>query len=120
MFFLLLYSIIESLFNANINIIILIWHIHIGLEIVDVGNLRETFFLNQLSVNNNVAYPKTGFFLADDKYLFEVEGKSKTQKQIVGIENAFIAADLFSSCKIKFLYHQRLQLQLKGVVTKAA
>ena len=59
----------------------------------DTGNLRETFFLNQLSVNHQVYYPDTGDFLVDEKYLFEVGGKNKTIKQIAGIDNAYIAAD---------------------------
>jgi len=80
-----------------------------GSEIVDVGNLRETFFLNQLSVNHNVTYPKTGDFLVDEKYLFEVGGKSKNQKQIAGIENAYIAAD-----DIEYGFRNKIPLWLFG------
>ena len=60
---------------------------------INTGTQRETFFLNQLSVKHKVTYPKTGDFMVDGKYLFEVGGKNKTQKQIAGIENSFIAAD---------------------------
>jgi len=60
---------------------------------VNQGTLRETFFLNQLSVKNSVTYPKAADFIVNGKYLFEVGGKSKTRKQIAGIENAYIAAD---------------------------
>jgi predicted AAA+ superfamily ATPase len=59
----------------------------------DTGNLRETFFLNQLLVKHSVSYPEKGDFLVDGKYLFEVGGSSKNTKQISGLENAFIAAD---------------------------
>jgi predicted AAA+ superfamily ATPase len=59
----------------------------------DTGNLRETFFLNQLLVKHSVSYPEKGDFLVDGKYLFEVGGSSKNTKQIAGLENAFIAAD---------------------------
>ena len=59
----------------------------------DRGNLRETFFLNQLSVNHIVTYPKEGDFLVDEKYLFEIGGKNKNNKQIKGIENTFVVAD---------------------------
>jgi len=45
-----------------------------------VGTLGETFFLNQLSQNHTVTYPKKGDFLVDDKYLFEIGGKDKTNK----------------------------------------
>lgn len=44
------------------------------------GNLRETFFLSQLSVNHKVTYPEIGDFLIDDKYTFEIGGKNKTTK----------------------------------------
>ena len=60
---------------------------------VDAGTVRETFFLNQLSYNYRVSYPKTGDFLVDDKYTFEIGGKGKTFRQIKNLENAFIAAD---------------------------
>ena len=59
----------------------------------NVGTVRETFFYNQLRVQHKITYPDKADFLVDKKYLFEVGGKNKTQKQIVGIENAFIAAD---------------------------
>ncbi len=75
----------------------------------DVGNLRETFFLNQLSVNHKVTYPKVGDFMVDDKYLFEVGGKSKTQKQITGIKNSFIAAD-----DIEYGFRNKIPLWLFG------
>jgi len=59
----------------------------------DIGNLRETFFLNQLSEKHIVTYPDKGDFIIDEKYLFEIGGKNKTQKQIAGIQNAYIVAD---------------------------
>ena len=64
-----------------------------GEDSVDIGNLRETFFLNQLSVKHSVNYPKQGDFLLDNKYLFEVGGKNKTQKQIAGIKDSYIVSD---------------------------
>lgn len=75
----------------------------------NVGNIRETFFLNQLLQNHKVTYPKQGDFLVDDKYLFEVGGKNKTQKQIAGIENAYIAAD-----NIEYGYGNKIPLWLFG------
>ncbi len=58
-----------------------------------IGTVRETFAVNQLSKTNVVTYPKTGDFLVNDKYIFEVGGKNKSKKQISGIENSFILAD---------------------------
>lgn len=59
----------------------------------DKGSLRETFFLNQLSAQHKVTCPEKGDFLVDEKYLFEVGGKTKSRKQIAGVENSFVAAD---------------------------
>jgi len=59
----------------------------------DIGNMRETFFLNQLSYNHTVEYPNSGDFWIDKKFLFEIGGKSKSDKQIKGTNNAYIAAD---------------------------
>lgn len=73
------------------------------------GNLRETFFLNQLSAVHTVAYPKIGDFIVDDKYLFEVGGQYKTQKQIEGIKDSHIAAD-----DIEYGFGNKIPLWLFG------
>ena len=62
-------------------------------EKVNQGTLRETFFMNQLSVKHKLSYPKAGDFMVDDQYIFEIGGKGKTYKQIAKINNAYIAAD---------------------------
>jgi hypothetical protein len=59
----------------------------------DVGTVRETFFLNQLSAKHEVFYTEKGDFRVDRKYTFEVGGKNKDAKQIQGIEHAFLAKD---------------------------
>jgi len=59
----------------------------------NIGNMRETFFLNQLSYNHIVEYPNKGDFWIDKKYLFEIGGKSKTNEQVKYSKNAFVAAD---------------------------
>lgn len=59
----------------------------------DLGNLRETFFINQLSHAHTVEYVKDGDFRINGKYIFEVGGKNKTTEQIQGVKNSFIAAD---------------------------
>ena len=58
-----------------------------------VGTLRETFFVNQLRQSHNVKAAKTGDFVIDGKFTIEVGGKNKGFKQIVGIENAYLAID---------------------------
>lgn len=60
---------------------------------VDVGNLRETFFLSQLSVNSKIQMPKQGDFLVDNQYTFEVGGKGKSKNQIAGIKNSWVVKD---------------------------
>lgn len=60
---------------------------------INEGTLRETFFLNQLSLNHDVNMPSQGDFLIDNKYLFEVGGKNKTFEQIKDIQDSFLAVD---------------------------
>jgi len=59
----------------------------------DIGNLRESFFLNQLSYRHKVEYPEKGDFWVDKKYTFEIGGKNKNNRQIYSIPEAYIAAD---------------------------
>jgi predicted AAA+ superfamily ATPase len=61
-------------------------------ETADTGNLRETFFLNQMSVNHQVVSSDKADFVIG-KYIFEVGGRNKGQKQIAGLDNAFVVKD---------------------------
>ena len=60
---------------------------------VNVGSVRETFFVNQLRDNHKVNFAAKGDFIIDDLYVFEVGGKNKTDKQVQGIENAYVVSD---------------------------
>ncbi len=60
---------------------------------VDKGNERESFFLSQLKVTNQVKCPKQGDFLVNDRYLFEVGGKGKSFDQIADIADSYLAVD---------------------------
>ena len=60
---------------------------------VNIGNIRETFFLQHISVLHNISLPQKADFLIDDKFTFEVGGKNKKQNQIQNINNAFIVKD---------------------------
>lgn len=60
---------------------------------VNKGNVRETFFLNQVQIEHEVTLPKYGDFMIDGKYVFEVGGPNKTARQIQGVPNAYIATD---------------------------
>ncbi|MDF1877583.1 ATP-binding protein [Sulfurimonas sp. SAG-AH-194-L11] len=59
----------------------------------EIGTLREQFFLNMLSQNHTVLYPKIGDFIVNEKYTFEIGGKNKSYEQIKNIENSFVVAD---------------------------
>jgi predicted AAA+ superfamily ATPase len=59
----------------------------------NTGNVRETFFVNQLMLNSNVTTTEKGDFIVNDKLIFEIGGKSKSYSQIKNIVNSYIAAD---------------------------
>lgn len=61
------------------------------------GNIRETFFLNQLQVKHQVTAPKFGDFLIDGQFVFEVGGPNKTAHQIQGVPSSFLAIDNIKS-----------------------
>lgn len=60
---------------------------------VNEGNIRETFFANQISVIHSLSTSKQGDFHVDDKYIFEVGGPNKSFDQIKDLKEAFVAAD---------------------------
>lgn len=61
-------------------------------ERADIGNVRETFFMNQTRLRNEViSSPISDFQIAG--MTFEVGGKSKGQKQLAGAEQAFVVKD---------------------------
>ncbi|HAN76523.1 MAG TPA: AAA family ATPase [Bacteroidales bacterium] len=57
------------------------------------GSLRETFFVNQLGYKHRIEIPEQGDFLINETYTFEIGGKSKTNKQISGLQNSYIVSD---------------------------
>ncbi len=58
----------------------------------DIGNLRETFFLNQTRVNHTVSNSPISDFLIEGK-TFEIGGKKKGQKQIESADEGYIVKD---------------------------
>lgn len=81
-----------------------------GRDNTDIGNVRETFFLNQTRVVHEVITSSVADFQVG-KYTFEVGGKNKTQKQIVGVSNAFVVKD-----DIEFGYQNVVPLWLFGLM----
>lgn len=64
----------------------------LALDKPNVGNMRETFFFNQLRVRHNVTSSRETDFCIGD-YSFEVGGKKKGQKQIENVKNGIIVKD---------------------------
>jgi uncharacterized protein len=58
----------------------------------NIGNIRETYFLNQMSVKQKVFSADKGDFLID-KFIFEIGGKTKSNKQVKNLDNAFVVKD---------------------------
>lgn len=77
----------EKLYLGNTN---LIYALSEGKP--EVGNLRETFFLSQMQVNQEVYASKAADFLINGK-TFEVGGKNKNKKQIAEVKDAFVVKD---------------------------
>jgi predicted AAA+ superfamily ATPase len=73
------------------------------------GNLRETFFFNQMSYSHNTEYAENGDFFVNKKYNFEIGGKNKTDRQIQNMENAFVVAD-----DIEYGYNNKIPLWMFG------
>ncbi len=78
----------EKIFLENTNLMFAL-----SAENSNKGNIRETFFVNQLGYQHKVNYAEQGDFMIDGKFTFEVGGKSKKNKQIEEIKNAFVVAD---------------------------
>ena len=94
----------EKLYLNNPNIIFAI-----AQENANIGNVRETFFLNQMSSNHKINISDSSDFLIDNKYTFEVGGKNKTAQQIKNIKNSYLAID-----EIETGYMNKIPLWLFG------
>lgn len=78
---------------------------------IEVGTLRETFFIDQFASVGTVQMPTKGDFLVNDKYLFEVGGEGKSFEQIADIPNSYLAIDGIESG-----YGARVPLWLFGLL----
>lgn len=75
----------------------------------NIGNIRETFFLNQLKHLHQVNYSKETDFIVNNEFHFEISGKNKTKKQIQDLSNAYIIAD-----DIEYGFQNKIPLWLFG------
>ncbi len=75
----------------------------------NIGNVRETFFYNQMRVRYDVISSRVSDF-AIGKYTFEVGGKNKGKSQIADVPNAYVVKD-----DIEFGYRRTLPLWAFGL-----
>ena len=78
----------QKVYLENTNIIY-----SLAFKNINMGNVRETFFSNQLRTKHKVNTAANGDFTIDGNIIFEIGGKNKTNSQIRAIENSYIAAD---------------------------
>jgi hypothetical protein len=64
----------------------------LGREATDIGNIRETFFYNQMRVTHDVISSRISDFEIDGK-TFEVGGKRKGKKQITDAAEGYVVRD---------------------------
>lgn len=64
----------------------------LGRESTDIGNIRETFFYNQMRVTTDIISSRISDFEIDGK-TFEVGGKKKKQKQIQTAAQGYVVKD---------------------------
>ncbi len=90
---------VDKIYLDNTNLIYAL-----GREDAEIGNVRETYFFNQLRVNHDVITSSVSDFKVEG-ITFEVGGRKKGRKQIEGIENAYTVKD-----DIEFGYGNTLPL----------
>lgn len=78
-------------------------------KFANIGNMRETFFANQLSYKHKISYAAQSDFLIDGNTVFEIGGKNKNTKQLKNLDNAFVAAD-----NLEFGFNNTVPLWLFG------
>jgi hypothetical protein len=78
---------VDKVYLDNTNIIY-----NLAGEKSNAGNMRETFFFNQMRVRNEVISSKKADFVIDD-HTFEIGGKNKQQKQIEKDGKSYVVKD---------------------------
>jgi hypothetical protein len=96
----------EKIFMENTNLMYAF-----GTNNINIGNVRETFFLNQLKYKHQINLSSETDFIVDDKFSFEIGGKNKTRKQIIDSKNTFIASD-----DIEYGFQNKIPLWMFGLM----
>lgn len=94
----------NKIFLENTNLMVALAPEH-----ANTGNLRETFFVNQLSERHRVEFADVGDFMVDRKHLFEIGGKDKSIKQANTNLPMYVAAD-----NLEFGLDKKIPLWLFG------
>lgn len=100
-----LLSKVEKIYLDNTNLMTALSN-----EATNIGNMRETFFFNQLKVKNQVTSSPVSDFLVNNKYTFEIGGRKKGKKQIKDIDNSYIVKD-----NIEYAYSNVIPLWAFGL-----
>lgn len=95
---------VEKIYLDNTNL-----NYALSIQTPNIGNIRETFFLNQMRVNYDVRSSKDSDFCIND-LTFELGGRNKQSKQISNIENAYIVKD-----EIEYGYQNTIPLWAFGL-----
>jgi len=96
---------IEKVYLGNTNI----QYTLVG-EKAEIGNVRETFFYNQLHATHDIIASRVSDFCVD-KYTFEVGGRKKGKKQISDVPNGFVVRD-----EIEYAAQQTIPLWAFGLM----
>jgi predicted AAA+ superfamily ATPase len=75
----------------------------------EIGNLRESFFFNQLKAVTSITSSKETDFTVNNKYSFEIGGKNKGSGQIANLNDAFLALE-----NIEYGFGNKIPLWLFG------
>lgn len=78
---------VEKVYLDNTNLAYVL-----GASSTDIGNIRETFFYNQMRVTSEVTSSRISDFEIDGK-TFEVGGKGKGKKQIADAKEGYVVKD---------------------------
>lgn len=78
---------VEKIYLDNTNLIYAL-----GGENSNIGNIRETFFYNQMRVKQDIISSKISDFQIGER-TFEIGGKNKGQQQITGAKEGYIVKD---------------------------
>jgi predicted AAA+ superfamily ATPase len=78
---------VNKIYLDNTNLIY-----NLASENANTGNVRETFFFNQLRAKHDIIMSPVADFLVDEN-TFEVGGKNNGMQQIQEVENAFVVKD---------------------------